>query len=42
MGLKVKYPMVIQVDNEGTKDLMNNWSIGGRTRHIETYNIFTF
>jgi hypothetical protein len=35
IGLKVKHPMIIQVDNKGTKDLMNNWSVGGRTRHID-------
>jgi hypothetical protein len=27
--------MIIQVDNKGTKDLMNNWSVGGLTRHID-------
>lgn len=34
MGLKVKLPMEIRVDNKGAKDLVNNWSVGGRTRHI--------
>jgi hypothetical protein len=34
MKLKVKLPMEIQVDNKGAKDLVNNWSIGGRTRHV--------
>jgi len=34
IGLKVKIPMIIQVDNKGAKDLVNNWSIGGRTRHV--------
>jgi hypothetical protein len=36
MGLKVKKPMVLEVDNKGTKDLAHNWSVGGRTRHIAT------
>ena len=33
--LQVELPMIIMVDNKGTKDLMNNWSVGGRTRHID-------
>ena len=35
IGLKVKLPMILHVDNKGAKDLMNNWSVGGRTRHVE-------
>lgn len=35
MDLKVKKPMMLYVDNKGAKDLANNWSVGGRTRHIE-------
>ena len=34
MGLNVIMPMVIRVDNKGAKDLVNNWSIGGCTRHV--------
>jgi hypothetical protein len=29
MGLKVKKPMMLYVDNKGAKDLANNWSVGG-------------
>ena len=36
LGLKVKLPMILEVDNKGAVDLINNWSIGGRTRHVET------
>jgi hypothetical protein len=36
LGLKVKVPMVLRVDNKGVVDLVNNWSVGGRTRHITT------
>jgi hypothetical protein len=36
MGLKVKKPMVLEIDNKGAKDLAHNWSIGGRTCHITT------
>ena len=40
LGLKVKKPMVLKVDNKGAKDLMNNWSVGGHTRHIEVKQYF--
>ena len=31
IGLKVKKPMILKVDNKGTKDLANNWIVGGQT-----------
>ena len=34
MGLKVKKPMILQIDNKGAVDLANNWSSAGRTRHV--------
>jgi hypothetical protein len=40
MGLKVELPMVLEMDNKGAVDLANNWSVGGRTRHIETRQLF--
>lgn len=40
IGLKVKLPMVLYVDNKGTHDLAHNWSVGGRTRHIEVKQYF--
>ena len=40
IGLKVKKPMILEVDNKGTVDLINNWSVGGRTRHVETRQLF--
>ena len=40
MGLKVKKPMLPCVDNKGAKDVANNWSCGGRTRHIEVRQHF--
>jgi hypothetical protein len=40
LGLKVKTPMLLEIDNKGTVDLANNWSIGGRTRHIEVRQYF--
>ena len=33
--LKVELPMVIEIDNKGSVDLINNWSVSGRTRHID-------
>ena len=40
MGLKVKLPMILYLDNKGAKDFINSWSIGGRTRHIEVKQYF--
>ena len=35
MELKVKLPMILNVDNMGAVQLANNWSVGGRTRHVD-------
>jgi len=36
LGLKVKLPMLLEIDNEGAIDLCNNYSVGGtRTCHID-------
>jgi hypothetical protein len=35
IGLKVKLPMTLMVDNKGAKDWINGWGVGGRTRHID-------
>ena len=40
MGLRVKKPMRLFVDNKGAVDLANNWRVGGRTRHIEVKQYF--
>ena len=40
LGLKVKLPMLLEIDNKGTVDLINNWSVGGITRHVETRKLF--
>ena len=32
--LQVELPMLLEGDNKGVVDLVNNWRIGGRTRHI--------
>jgi len=36
MNLQVKLPMILEVDNKGAVYLINNYSVGGRTRHMET------
>ena len=40
MELQVELPMVLEIDNSGAVDLANNWSAGGRTRHMETRMFF--
>jgi hypothetical protein len=34
MGLRVKLPMLLYMDNKGGVDLFNGWSIAGNTRSI--------
>eukprot|EP00957_Ditylum_brightwellii_P156829 11936304-Ditylum_brightwellii.AAC.1 len=40
MGLQVELPMIVYLDNKGAKDFVNNWSIGGHTRHVEVKQYF--
>jgi hypothetical protein len=40
MGLLVKKPMVLYVDNNRANDFANNWSIGGCTRHVKVHQCF--
>ena len=40
MGLKVKKPMQLHMDNQGAIDLANNWRSGGRTRHVDVRHHF--
>ena len=37
MGLRVKKPMILHMDNKGAIDLTHNWSVGGRTCHVDDY-----
>ena len=32
--LKVKLPMIVECDNKGVIDLVNGWTVVGRTRHL--------
>jgi hypothetical protein len=40
IGLKVKMPMILEMDNKGAIDLANNWSASGRTRHVDVRHHF--
>ena len=33
LGLDMELPMILEIDNRGAVDLINSWSVGGRTRH---------
>ena len=35
IGLKVKKPMILEIDNKGAKDLIDNWSVDRRMQHVE-------
>jgi hypothetical protein len=35
MELQVQLPMLLETDNSGAMDIVNNWSSSGRTRHID-------
>lgn len=34
--LKVELPLILEMDNKGAVDLINNFSVGGRTCNTET------
>jgi hypothetical protein len=40
LELKVKKPMIIECDNKGAVDLVNGWSIGGGTKHMDIRIMF--
>ena len=40
MGLQILLPMILYSDNKGAVDLANNWSVGGRTRHMDVKQNF--
>jgi len=35
LGLLVELPMIMEIDNKVAVDMANNWSVGGRTNHID-------
>ena len=40
LGLEVELSMILDMDNKGAVDLANNWSVGGRKRHVDIRNHF--
>jgi hypothetical protein len=40
LGLHVQLPMILEVDNKGAADLVNNYSVWGWTRHVEMRQYF--
>jgi hypothetical protein len=40
MGLKVRKPMILEIDNKRAVDLTHNWSVGGRMRHVDVRQYF--
>ncbi len=40
IGLKVELPMILEMDNKGAVDLVNSFSVGGCTQHIEVKQCF--
>lgn len=40
IGLEIELPMILEVDNKGAVDWINNWSTGGRTRHMDTKHMW--
>ena len=35
IGCEVELPMILWTDSQAFVDLFNNWSVGGRTRHVD-------
>jgi len=40
IDLRVALPMVLEVDNKGAVDLINNFSVSEGTRHMETWKYY--
>ncbi len=40
IGLKIEYPMVLEMDNRGAIDIINSFSVGGRMQHIDVKQCF--
>jgi hypothetical protein len=38
--LKVELPMILEMDNKGAVNLVNSFSVGGRTQHIHVKQCF--
>ena len=42
LQLKVKLAIIIEIYDTGTVYFINKWSVGGRTRHVNTCKLFLF
>jgi pyruvate/2-oxoglutarate dehydrogenase complex dihydrolipoamide dehydrogenase (E3) component len=40
LELEVEFPMVLEMDDSGTVNIANSWSVGGRTCHVDVCNYF--
>ena len=40
IGLKVQLSMILEINNKGAVDIINSFSVGGRTRHIDVRQCF--
>ena len=40
MCLKVRKPLLLKMDNKGAIDLINNYSVGGRMKHVDVRQYF--
>ena len=40
LGLLVKLPMALKMDNVGTFDIADLWSVGGRMHHVDVRTYF--
>ena len=40
LQLRVEKPMLLEIDNKGCVDLINTWSVAGRTRHVDCRKCF--
>jgi hypothetical protein len=40
IGLKVKLPMMLEINNKGAVDLINNFTVGGSTHHFDVKKCF--
>lgn len=39
--LHMELPISVEINNSGTRDLANSWSMDGRTRHIDVQIFFS-
>ena len=40
LEFKVELPMVLEMENSGTVDIANSWSVGSRMHHVDVSNYF--